>query len=329
MSDKPKVSVIVPVYNVERFLRRCLDSVLTQLYDNYEVICVNDCSPDNSQDILDEYEKKYAPKMRVLMNEHNLGLGKSRERAIREASGEYIMFVDSDDYLAKDYIQTYVDGLSEGDYDIVVGGYIRDIEGELIPHYIPDSKWSIVTYPIACAKLFRKSFIVDNDLDFSDIRCGEDIYFSACVFCKKPTYKILRYAGYYYYLNRNSITGSMNYDKNHEEFIAKIFANVLAKNPVDSLDEDTVDVIEYSYLANMINALVTYGHGCGIQRMRQKYDFYRQDLLQKFPEYRKNRYIGIGKISGQTIKIRMAVNVTMFMERLKLDKAMFCLISLF
>ena len=329
MDTKPMVTVVVPVYNVEKFLKRCLDSVLEQSYDNYEIICVNDCSPDNSQAILDEYEIKYAPRLRVLVNEHNLGLGKSRERAIKAASGEYIMFVDSDDYLAGDYIQTYVDGLSEDDLDVVVGGYTRDVEGDMTAHYIPESKWSIVTYPIACAKLFKKSFIVENELDFSDIRCGEDIYFSACVFCKNPTFKVLHYAGYYYYFNKDSITGSLNYEKKHEEFVSKIFDNVLAKNPTDSLDEEALDAIEYSYLANMINALVTYGHGCGVSMMKDKYEFYRRDLLQKFPEYRKNRYVGIGKACGQTMKIKLAVNVTMFLERLKLDKAMFCLISLF
>ena len=85
-----KVTLIVPVYNVEKYLRRCLDSLLNQTYDNIEILCVNDCSPDNSQDILEEYEK--AGRIKVIVNDENLGLGKSRERALNKSTGNYVMF---------------------------------------------------------------------------------------------------------------------------------------------------------------------------------------------------------------------------------------------
>ena len=92
-----KVTLIVPVYNVEKYLKRCIDSILNQSYKNIEIICVNDCSPDNSQEILNDYEKKQ--QIRVIINEKNMGLGKSRERALKESTGKYIMFIDSDDYI--------------------------------------------------------------------------------------------------------------------------------------------------------------------------------------------------------------------------------------
>ena len=72
-----KVSVIVPVYNVEQYLARCLDSILAQTYDDYEIICVNDCSPDNSSTILSEYVSKHSDRIKVITNEVNLGLGLS------------------------------------------------------------------------------------------------------------------------------------------------------------------------------------------------------------------------------------------------------------
>ena len=104
----PKVTVIVPVYNVEAYLARCLDSIVDQSCEDYEIICIDDCSPDNSGEILKEYESRYPQKLTVLVNEQNMGLGRTRERGIRHAKGDYILFVDSDDYVRKDYVETYL-----------------------------------------------------------------------------------------------------------------------------------------------------------------------------------------------------------------------------
>ena len=166
----PKVSCIVPVYNVEKYLRRCLDSLLSQTITDYEIICVNDCSPDGSLAILEEYRKKYPDKLRILQNEENMGQGRSRARAILEAKGEYICFVDSDDYIKSDYMETYLTEMEKGDFDFVIGGYIRDVEGKFQECLVSDSDWSILTYTVAWGKLFRRSFLVENAIDFSDKR---------------------------------------------------------------------------------------------------------------------------------------------------------------
>lgn len=117
-NDMPMVSVIIPVYNVERYLARCLDSVLEQTYKNYEIICVNDSSPDNCKEILKRYERKYTDKIIVLHNEQNVGLGKTRERGIEASSGEYLMFIDSDDYIKKDFISQYINVVIKKSYDV-------------------------------------------------------------------------------------------------------------------------------------------------------------------------------------------------------------------
>lgn len=270
-SDVPKVSVIIPIYNVEEYLERCLDSVLKQKYNNYEIICVDDCSSDHCSDILEEYKTKHSDKIIVLHNVQNMGLGKTRENGIKASSGDYIMFIDSDDYVKPDFINTYVSAVLRKPCDVVIGGYIKDIDGRLVEHKVSDSVWSLVTYTIACAKMFRKSFIIERNLKFSEIRCGEDIYFSMCLFCENPAYSVIDYAGYYYYFNRKSITGSLNYDKELERFVVRIFDEFLCKYKLQSLSENQKRVIEYNYISNMINSLIIYGHGCGIKKMRHKY----------------------------------------------------------
>lgn len=323
-----KVSVIVPVYNVEKYLSRCLDSLLSQDYDNYEIICVNDCSQDNSLDILKKYKNK-SDKIKVISNEINMGLGMTRENGMKMATGNYIMFVDSDDYVKTNYISTYAREININDYDVVVAGYIRDIDGKLKNNFVSNSIWSTLTYTISCAKLFKKSFLIDNGIHFSKIRCGEDVYFSLSLFYNRPKYKVIQYCGYYYYFNRNSITGNVRKNKNLEKFISEIFSEFLNNYDISCLEKSEQQIIEYAYVTNMINALIAYGHGIGINKMRKLYDFFKKDLKSKFPNYKSNSNYGIFKPQGQTKKIRYSVGIVMMLDKLHLDKFLFYFISLF
>ena len=98
-----QISVIVPVYNVESYLRKCLSSIACQTYSNLEIICINDGSSDNSLAICLEYQQK-DPRFRVI-NQENKGLAAVRNRGIREAKSEYLAFIDSDDYVDPDFIE--------------------------------------------------------------------------------------------------------------------------------------------------------------------------------------------------------------------------------
>jgi glycosyltransferase involved in cell wall biosynthesis len=99
--ENPEISVIIPIYNTEKFLKQCLDSVINQTFENIEIICINDGSTDNSPKILNKYAKK--DKRIRIINEENQGPGESRNNGINIAKGKYICFVDSDDWVNKDY----------------------------------------------------------------------------------------------------------------------------------------------------------------------------------------------------------------------------------
>ncbi|MDD6157344.1 MAG: glycosyltransferase family 2 protein [Lachnospiraceae bacterium] len=320
-----RATIIIPVYNVEKYLKRCLDSVLDQTIDDYEIICVNDCSPDGCQDILEEYENKYSSKMKVLENEENMGQGRSRMRAVEIAQGDYILFVDSDDYVARDYIETF---LKYADYDMVIAGYTKDVEGKLVVHDVIESPWTLVCYPVACCKMYRKAFLLEHGIDFSEVRVGEDIYFTLALFCCNAKTKFIHYFGYYYYLNQQSTTQSLNYDGKHERYVSVMFGKILEKYPIDVLDTKKQQMVEYAYVANMVNALITYGHGCKPRLMREKYTFFREDLNEKFPNYRKNPYYRVIGMVGPNSKIKWGVSVTMHMIKIGLGWPMYWLISL-
>lgn len=118
-----KVSVVVPVYNVEKYLKRCLDSIINQTYKNIEIILVNDGSKDNSRDICEEYEKNFDNI--ILINQENGGLSAARNTGLKYVKGEAVTFVDSDDWLELDAIKYYVDSMKKYNVDMVVTNNIR------------------------------------------------------------------------------------------------------------------------------------------------------------------------------------------------------------
>lgn len=117
--NSPLVSVIIPVYNVEEYLRECVNSVINQSYRNLEIWLVDDGSQDASGKICDEYKEK-DERIRVIHKE-NGGLSSARNSAIDLMNGEYVVFIDSDDFIANDFIETYVDYMNRFDVDIVMG----------------------------------------------------------------------------------------------------------------------------------------------------------------------------------------------------------------
>ena len=120
MAKNIKISVIVPVYNVEKYIRQCLESIINQTYKNLEIIIVNDGTRDNSMKIVEEYLSDERIKV---INKENGGLASARNRGIEEVTGEYISFVDSDDYLKTSMYEILIKNLSNE--DIVVFNYAR------------------------------------------------------------------------------------------------------------------------------------------------------------------------------------------------------------
>ena len=117
------VSIIVPIYNVENYLRQCLDSIVAQTYQNFECLLINDDSPDNSADICREYVKKDS-RFRYFEKE-NGGVSSARNLGIERSKGKYITFIDSDDWVDSDYVETLYDELIKENADIAVSTYKR------------------------------------------------------------------------------------------------------------------------------------------------------------------------------------------------------------
>lgn len=127
MGQNALISVVIPVYNAESYLSKCLDSILDQTYSNLEIICVNDGSPDNSLEVLRKYEQKDA-RIRVIDKE-NGGVSAARNNGLAVASGEYVMFVDADDWIDIETCQIAVNAMTDYQVDVVLWSYVSENHG--------------------------------------------------------------------------------------------------------------------------------------------------------------------------------------------------------
>lgn len=182
----PKISIIIPVYNVEKYLRRCIDSCISQTMQEIEIILVNDASPDNSHIIMKQYETAYPDKIKCIYLKKNIRQGGARNRALEIAQGEFVLFVDSDDWIDETMCEELYEKAKEKNADIVYCDVLREtVSGYCISSRFDDTLTGIVDaqkikeltlqlYVGPCAHLIKKDIIILNQLFFPEGVFSED-----------------------------------------------------------------------------------------------------------------------------------------------------------
>lgn len=215
-----KVSVIIPVYNVEKYLRQCLDSVINQTLKDIEIICVNDGSTDNSPQILEEYAAK--DNRIKIINKTNGGLSSARNAGMEVAQGEFIGFVDSDDYLDLNFYESLYNRAKETNSDIVVCEYIyrfKDksktkkvflkVDKNVVTSDVKE-KFECLYLPVYCYvhnKIYKKECIKENFVEGLNY---EDIYFTTKILSDNNKMAVAPNVAYNYRNNPNSIVNNTN-----------------------------------------------------------------------------------------------------------------------
>ena len=237
----PKVSVIVPVYNVEKYLPECLDSILNQTLTDIEIICVDDASPDNSSSILKEYSKKDG-RIKIITHEQNQGLGPARNTGVNYATSPYIAFVDSDDFIESNMIEILLRLIVENNADMSWCCIAKVSEdGQLLGKgNIPDGVWSAQEvlenehfFPElqgVCNKMFRRKYLKDIK-QLPILIEDEPAIAEYLTYCKKivTTNESL----YYYRKNPVSLTNPERHEANHwDQFFNDygLYFDILKKN---------------------------------------------------------------------------------------------------
>lgn len=221
MKFEIKISIIVPVYKVERELDRCVKSLLGQTYQNIEIILVDDGSPDCCPEMCDEFARQ-DNRVKVV-HKKNGGLSDARNAGLKVASGEYVLYVDSDDYIDLDSCERFMKARNNEDVDIVVGNAIMEKKdgNELINHsatpegityaskdFVEQAIKANQWYAPAWFNMYKKNFLLDNNLYFEKGIYFEDVQMLPRVFLAANTIRCMNGTFYHYIVRNNSIMTS-------------------------------------------------------------------------------------------------------------------------
>ena len=310
-NDFMKVSIIVPVYNVEKYLDKCLNSLVNQTLKDIEIIVVNDGTKDNSQSIIDKYAKKY-PKIIKPYKKQNGGLSSARNFGLKYAKGEYITFVDSDDYVDCSMYEKMYEKAISNDFDIVVCDTINVYENKEV--YIKSNlgysnnniKNYIISPPMACTRIYNRNL-------FKNIRFKEKIFYEDLELTPSLALKTTKIGfveeGLYFYLQR---TGSIMKQNKFNNRLLDIF-DVLEKN-YSSLKKDYFDEIEYIYITHLLRTATLRF----LEYNKKEYLYKIVEIMkEKFPNWNKNIYY---KKSSKKLKLICFLAYNKYYRILKLIK---------
>nr|MBP3259004.1 glycosyltransferase family 2 protein [Bacilli bacterium] len=252
-----KFSIVIPVYNVEKYIAKCLDSIKSQTYANYEVIIVNDGTKDNSVDVINKYlsDPRFA-----LYNKKNGGLSDARNYGIKYVTGDYIIFIDSDDYIEPDLLNNLNNILKENEYDIIKykinmvddkGALIRKEVSDLVEGKIDLKEILSFEYSEpAWAYAYNKDFFIKNKFMYPKGRIHEDFGLTPYILVKANSIYYMDYYGYNYVQRENSIVnGSEKARRRCEDMLYHFDSLYILISNDNTISEENKKLI-YSYLAN-------------------------------------------------------------------------------
>lgn len=260
------VSVIIPIYNTEKYLHKCLDSVINQTYKNLEIILINDGSTDNSQLIINEYQKK--DRRIHCYYQINSGQGKARNQGIDKSCGEFILFIDSDDYISETMVEVMINHIM--DCDIVICGTSNvDEEYKLIKKH-PKFKNDVINQdnairfggkdPSPWNKLFKRNLILDNNINFPiDYTSNEDfIFVIKALYYSKRSCTIENVL--YNYVQRAG-SNTKQYTKGHIYSLLKVIHDVeIFENSVDRKYHKSFSYIYSRLILDDLGVLISYSN---------------------------------------------------------------------
>lgn len=288
----PKVSVIIPVYNVEHYIDRCLKSVIEQTLEDIEIIIVNDGSTDSSKEIIEKYINRFPSRIKYLEKE-NGGLSSARNFALPYAKGEYIAFLDSDDYIEKDmYEQMYNKAIKEN-ADLVECDFIWEYPNkkkyDIGKEYTNKKEAIEKARVVAWNKLYRREIIEKNNLKFPEGLRYEDVefFYKLVPFIERIAF--VRKCFVHYVQRDNSIANTQN---NRTKEIFNVLDNVIEFYKQNGIYEDYREQLEYIYVRFLLCSSLK--RMCKISNKKERNQAIQEtwkNINSKFPLWRKNKIL--------------------------------------
>lgn len=288
-----KVSVIVTAYNIEQYIGRCLKSILTQSFQDIEVVVVNDGSTDNTEEIINSISKGDS-RVKVI-NKKNSGIIEARKSGFNSSNGEYILFIDGDDWIEDECLMKMYLKAKEGDYDIIISNAFWSYDNKKIPHSMfslkDEEENKLLTNillskipPAMWGKLVKRNFIIYKKIEFpSNINYAEDLATVSTWFMNNPKIGFLKENLYNYYQREGSITKVESTNILQVDDAREFIKQQLEKNQIFEEYRDEFNYMEYKqiYIYRFL--------GNNIFHLNRKKVY--KDFKVKNISIKKNRYI--------------------------------------
>jgi len=317
--DDIRLSVIIPAYNCELWIGKCLDSLLNQTFKNFEVIVVNDGSTDKTERVVSEYSD-LIHKLRCIYQE-NKGQAVARNVGIELAEGQYIMFIDADDYVESDYVEKYLKAIEGSGHDAVIGGYeyveANGKRTQNLPHeglmswYMMNAPW---------AKIYTRDFLMKNSIRFEKIRKHEDMIFNIRVLECGAKIGHIKYAGYKYVKNNSSITNNDYCAYKDSDAIKSVLDAINVRVPED------VELHEYFLVRFVVWYLMFARTGAKPAEFMAEYEKKMKWLKEFRPSFLSNKYLRPFGPAGEKKSVWMIVACFMLFHKCHLMKVLAALV---
>ncbi len=287
-----KVSVVVPIFNVEEYLERCVKSLLNQTLDDIEIILVNDGSKDKSGEIAQDFSNKYPEKI-IYVEKKNGGLSDARNYGMKFATGEYIAFLDSDDYIEKEAYEEMYRIAKKDDSDLVecdfVWEYPKKIRKDEQIKYTNKKELLAFIRVVAWNKLIRRKILVDNHIEFPKGLRYEDVEFTYMLIPHIHNFSYINKFFVHYTQRNNSIANVQN-EKTAEIFT--ILDNVIKYYKDNGLYDEYEEELEYNYARYLLCSSLK--RICKIQDKPKREELINKtwdNLTSKYPEWKNNEIL--------------------------------------
>lgn len=296
---EPKISIVVAVYNLEKYLPRCLDALVNQTLQEIEILCVDDGSTDSAPQIVDEYAKKYPQKVKAF-HKPNGGEFTTRNYGLERAVGEYVTFVDTDDYVEPNWAEKLYHAAKENDADLAVCGFERidlntgkvvskdmTTHGYAVKETTGKDDFMVAINPAPWNKIYRREKV--KDLRFLNFRGFNDMIFLASSYTKIKKVAFVPDVLYHYYLRYDSQIHSVNQQDvdNFKKYLLELKELYIKENKYEEM-KHILDLLAFLHLGVSVMYRASYDKSINMKKMMKETIAY---LNENFPTWRKNPFL--------------------------------------
>lgn len=316
-----KCSVIVPLYKGKQYIEECIQSVIAQTYTCWELILMDDGSPDDTYDFVRKIVDKYPTYDIKLFRQENRGVAETRNYCVTLATGEYIAFMDQDDKMKPDYLEILMGATVENDKDIVLCGYERRTDENKLNKRITVyndtlSKYRIIT---PWARIYRREFLIDNDLKFLTTKCCEDFYLTILAYAKTTNIGVIEdYSGYIWRYNPTSVSNTQQKSVMIVDAVCSTYEKIMQALPTDKVSSTEDE--EYCFVRSCIYYLLYARHAENNSQIDYAYKKYFDFLDKYYPNYRKNKNISLFRPQHEDFSVRLMVCGFLMLKKVGLAK---------